>query len=135
MMIQIYYKITDHFKWDDFECSCCGEIFLTRRFFKHIDLLEQIRIEIGWPIGVNSGHRCKKHNIAVGGEDKSQHLIFATDLTPIFTEHDTDDIWLQKKTQLYERGLEVFDGVGLYDWGVHLDLRGFKAKWDNRKVV
>jgi hypothetical protein len=133
-MIQIYKKITDHFDWDNFECACCGELFITQRFYRHVELIEKIRTDVGWPIGVNSGHRCKRHNEAVGGEEKSEHLIFATDLTPIFEEHDTDVTWEAKRKTLYDMGLEKFDGVGLYDWGVHYDLRGFKAKWDRRKV-
>jgi len=131
----INFKITDHFNWTDFECPCCGELLLIRRFFQHIELLEKIRLDLGWPIGVNSGHRCKRHNEAVEGGKKSQHLIFATDLTPVMEEHDNDITWEAKRGTLYQRGFEIFDGVGLYDWGVHLDLRGYKAKWDLRKVV
>ncbi len=60
-----------HFKFEDFNCSCCG--------FNNIDLnfvakLEDMRIEIGLPFVILSGCRCEKHNKEVGGEPDSAHL-------------------------------------------------------------
>lgn len=37
-------------------------------------VLEPVRVQLGKPIKVNSGFRCKVHNTAVGGVANSQHI-------------------------------------------------------------
>ena len=39
------------------------------------EVLDPVRIAYGKPIYVNSGYRCEKHNKAVGGVLRSQHLV------------------------------------------------------------
>lgn len=39
------------------------------------NVLDPLRDEYGKPIYVNSGYRCAKHNAAVGGVPKSQHML------------------------------------------------------------
>ena len=38
------------------------------------NVLDSLREAYGKPIYVNSGYRCEKHNKAVGGVPKSQHM-------------------------------------------------------------
>lgn len=133
-MIKLNFNITDNFKWSDFCCPCCGELFITPRFYKHIELLQAIREELGFPMNINSGHRCKKHNASLpDSAPNSQHLIFATDVSPVFNPSDSDGIFNAKVHSLWQKFDKVFDGVGRYNAFVHGDLRGSRARWDYRK--
>ena len=40
-------------------CSCCGVKRMSPAF---LDMLDQIRAEVGEPFIITSGYRCKKHN-------------------------------------------------------------------------
>lgn len=90
-------------------------------------LLNRIRTAWGRPIIVNSAYRSPEHNRAVGGVENSYHVRgLAADIRP---EHQEDlpalqDLCLE---------LNVDGGVELYDSFVHVDARGFKARWDNCK--
>ena len=48
------------------------------------NVLDPLREKYGKPIRVNSGYRCPKHNLAVGGGNRSQHLLGeAADIAPL----------------------------------------------------
>jgi len=88
---------------------------------------------------VSSGHRCEQHNEAVGGVPDSQHLHFATDVHPSLSSphmqlvSGIDGRRLQIACAvLHGKAEELFDGIGMYDQFLHLDLRGEQARWDYR---
>ena len=63
-------------KWPNFTpkeiaCKCCGEIAVDE---ESMDALQRLRDRWGEPLVINSGHRCFKHNMEVGGAPVSQHL-------------------------------------------------------------
>nr|DAH48539.1 MAG TPA: peptidase [Caudoviricetes sp.] len=90
-------------------------------------LLNRIRTAWGRPIIVNSAYRSPEHNRAVGGVENSYHVQgLAADIRP---EHQEDLPELQDLCL----DLNADGGVGLYDSFVHVDARGFKARWDNCK--
>ena len=48
------------------------------------NVLDPLREKYGKPIHVNSGYRCPKHNLAVGGATQSQHMNGeAADIAPM----------------------------------------------------
>ena len=48
------------------------------------NVLDPLREKYGKPIQVNSGYRCPKHNLAVGGATQSQHMNGeAADIAPM----------------------------------------------------
>ena len=61
-----------YFKVREFRCKCCGVAYVNQSI---IDLCDRIREELGKPIAVTSGYRCSKHNSAVGGAVRSQHVL------------------------------------------------------------
>lgn len=66
-----------HFKEREFGCKCCGQLPPSMRanIVALVDnVLDPAREEFGGPVTVNSGYRCPKHNIAVGGVVNSQHM-------------------------------------------------------------
>ncbi len=92
-----------------------------------LHLLNRIRQAWGRPIIVNSAYRSPEHNRAVGGVVNSYHVLgLAADIRP---EHSED------LADLQDLCLDLNDhgGVGLYNTFVHVDARGVKARWDNRK--
>jgi hypothetical protein len=62
----------EHFKRTEFLCPCCGEGGAARVLVLWLDLL---RRAWGAPVAVNSGWRCRPHNLEVGGSRTSRHLI------------------------------------------------------------
>ena len=65
-------KDTKNFKVSEFTCKCgCGFNNIDQRI---IDMAQKIREEIGEPVKINSGCRCEKHNIKVGGVKGSFHV-------------------------------------------------------------
>ena len=84
-----------------------------------MELLDKLRENIGGPLEVSCMYRCPAHNVAVGGVPNSQHVQgTAADVqTPDFPHCHTP-----KQLMWYCRQLP-FDGIGLYDWGCHVDVR------------
>ncbi len=61
----------------EFVCKCCGQLPPSMRanIVALVDnVLDPAREEFGGPVTVNSGYRCPKHNLKVGGAKASQHM-------------------------------------------------------------
>ena len=122
--------------WDDiryftrveFKCKCGGRYcdgYPAEIDMSMVKIADQIREKIGKPITINSGLRCKTHNANVGGVSNSQHLLGkAADLgcpagcTP---------------TQMASIAEEIMGdtgGIGIYSWGIHIDTRSTKSRWN-----
>ena len=97
-----------------------------------LELLDQLRENVGGALEVSCVYRCPAHNAAVGGVENSQHLEgTAADVqTPDYEWCDTPE-----KLQWYAEQLP-FDGIGIYPWGCHVDVReggvGAGIRWDER---
>lgn len=92
-------------------------------------MFEKIRARLGdHPITVLSAYRTLGHNRKIGGSPKSQHLHgLALDLAP-----PSGWTQIQMYRAIAQSGLVL--GLGVYDWGVHVDLRPTAAlvTWDLR---
>lgn len=51
--------LTEHFSRSELACRCCGRLEFTQAA---IEELEATRVELGWPMKINSGYRCPEHN-------------------------------------------------------------------------
>ena len=60
------------FTESELACPCCGKAEMNHIF---MEMLDQARLDIGVPFGINSGYRCASHNRAVGGAKHSPHLL------------------------------------------------------------
>ncbi len=118
-------QLTEHFNLREFEC--------THPAHKHVQLderllytLEELRMLLGVPLVINSAYRCPLRNKQVGGSENSLHMEGkAVDISL----HTIDQPILTIEDIARELG---FDGVGLYNTFIHLDTRGYYARWDNR---
>lgn len=69
-------RITHHLYAEEVECRCGYKE--CRGYKMSLDTIlafEFTRKEFGKPIKVNSGFRCEKHNVDVGGVDHSRHVL------------------------------------------------------------
>lgn len=85
-----------------------------------LELLDRLRELVGGPLELSCAYRCQEHNDAIPGSvPNSQHVDgTAADVqTPNFPHCNTPEELLWYCEQL------PFDGIGLYDWGVHVDVR------------
>ena len=116
-----------HFKKPEFACKCgkyCNG-YPVEIDMNMVKIADEIRNRIGKPITINSGLRCKTHNANVGGVSNSQHLYGnAADLgcpagcTP------------SQMSSVAEKIMGDTGGIGTYSWGIHIDTRSTKSRWN-----
>lgn len=86
-------------------------------------VLEAIRSIYGKALNINSAYRTDAHNKAVGGEDQSRH-----------TRGMAADVWMEgvspeELAKTARTLMPDWGGIGVYDWGIHIDVRKEKADW------
>ena len=116
-----------YFKKSEFSCKCgkyCDG-YPAEIDMNMVKIADEIRSRIGKPIQINSGIRCKIHNANVGGVSNSQHLLGnAADLgcpsgcTPA------------QMASIAEEIMGDTGGIGTYSWGIHIDTRPTKSRWN-----
>lgn len=114
--------ISDNFSRHEFACSCgCGFEAVDKEL---LDIAEQLREKIG-SFTPNCACRCQKHNRKIGSRDTSFHVKGMAMDIPIDNEEKKQEIyqWLDKWV-LFDRG-----GLGIYSWGLHIDVRRRMARW------
>ena len=117
-------QLSEHFNSSEFACKCgCGGLRngadINPRL---VQVLERMRNKCGKPLILSCGYRCPSHNAEVGGVWNSQHIQG--------TAADVQCPEGMSPFELAEIALDSdADGVGVYDWGVHVDVRGWKARW------
>lgn len=113
-------SLSDHFNSSEFDCKCnfsdCDVTYIDTDL---VDYLEEKRVHFGSPIIITSGFRCTRWNKRVGGKPGSIHMT-----------GKAADIRL-KDRDIAEFGefFEDADGMCVYDSFVHVDKRGYKARW------
>ena len=114
--------VSANFSKKEFECKCGCKKYNMNPVL--INAIQQLRDLIGQPIIINSGCRCMKHNLAVGGVKNSLHVKGkAADIRVKGMDPET----------LAKHANNIVDfrsgGIGVYNTFVHVDVRGRKARW------
>lgn len=118
-------RFNQYFTSEEFECSC-GECELIEIAPELIEVLTDIREHFGAPVTVSSAYRCLEYNRSVGSNDRSQHPKgTAADIWVSGVEHEEVQEYLLAK-------YPDDHGIGRYNTFTHIDVRGRKARWDNR---
>ena len=115
-----------YFSRKEFACKCgkCGG-FPVEPDRNMVRVADAIRERLGVPVGVNSGVRCKNHNAAVGGVSNSQHVYgTAADLGK------PSGVTVAKMAAIAEELMPNTGGIGIYSWGIHIDSRKTKSRWN-----
>ena len=126
-------KENKYFTIDEFKCKC-GKCELPKGMPTDslIDTLVEIREYYNKPIVINSGYRCPSHNKAVGGASKSRHM-----------QGDAVDFIVKDipTKEVFKHVLQTYNdkpfGIALsieFKGFVHLDTRGYKARWSYNKA-
>lgn len=126
-------QIGRYFKEHEMECKCrkCLKTIFDANLIRKLDALRE---DLGRPVTITSGYRCEAHNRAVGGSPNSQHLLGKAADIAVY-EYKLNGKVLPRMTAaelLPYAEKHGFDGIGLYSWGLHVDVRGYKARWDFR---
>lgn len=106
-----------HFTPKELACRCGGRFCRGEYYHSEVflDGLETVRVALGRPMTVTSGRRCERHNRAVGGATRSQHLLaIAADIS--LMNHDAEFM----AVQAVRAG---FRGIGFGAGFLHLDWR------------
>lgn len=115
-------KISKDFLLSEFESPDTKEVKLDPRLVK---LNQAFRDRVGVPYTPNSAYRTPEHNKRVGGSPKSQHLEGKAIDIPLLKGYTIDE--------MADIAEEIcFDGIGKYETFMHLDVRGYRARWDVR---
>jgi len=117
-------RLSEHFVRSEFACRCgCGFDTVDHML---IVVLEVVRNHFRRPVLINCGCRCPDHNRAVGGAQNSQHLVGkAADIV-------VDGISPDQVADYIDRIWPDLGGLGRYRTFTHVDVRGRRARWDNR---
>ena len=124
--------LSPHFAKDECACRCgCGLCNATPRLLM---MAGKVRDLLGEPMIVRSVCRCAEHNAKTpGASPTSKHLagkamdFYCRRLSPLAVYK----AW-------YDGRLPELGGVGIYDWGIHIDTEkapdGHLRRWDKRKA-
>lgn len=112
--------MSEHFSRSELACRCgCNQLIDEN---VPLDLLEFLRKYFDKPIIVHCCMRCEPHNKRVGGVDKSHHTTSsAVDFH--VKGLSIKELHRDMKT-IYAEKVYPNMGLGIYDWGVHVDLKG-----------
>lgn len=118
-----------YFSEEEMKCHCCGGLPENGIDLKLYELLDMIRVAVQRPVYVNCAYRCPEHNAEVGGVPNSQHVDgTAADIS--IDDISITDIKQIAENCLNEMGIE--GGIGTYPSQefLHVDTRGYTARWD-----
>ena len=116
-------EIGQYFKAKELKCKCgCNGLVYDLELIQKLDILREF---LGKPVVVNSGYRCISHNTKVGGSKNSQHMLgTAADIK-------VTGVSPKQLAAIAERIYEKpFGGLGIYSWGIHVDTRTKKERWN-----
>ena len=126
-----------HFTWGEATCSCTRQIenlvlnnriainaiAIEKNIIKTAIALDEIRDQFNnRPLKVNSWYRPALVNHSVGGARNSRHQY--GDAVDIHSDYYTPQKIFTLITPIHPDG-----GLGLYPSFVHIDWRGYKARW------
>ncbi len=115
--------LTKHFRVKEFACKDGSDVVLIARELPVV--CEYIRMRLNKGITVNSGYRTPPYNKKVGGVDNSQHVYgTAADLAK------PAGITPAKMASIAREIMPDWGGVGIYSWGIHVDVRDTKSDWN-----
>lgn len=125
-------QLTQHFALSELDCRCGCTVpaRVLARLRRLAQALEVIRAEVGAPVMVISGYRCRARNKAVGGAAASRHI--EGDAVDIQVDGRTGEELRDLIEELISQGRVPDGGLGTYAdrrLTVHYDLRPMRARW------
>jgi len=113
-------QLSKNFNESEFVCKCgCGTVHVNPNL---ISKLQKLRDMVGKPITIVSGYRCAAHNASVGGVPRSQHKLGNAADISISGMSPAEVAKLAEKVG--------FNGIGRYSTFTHVDVRGYRSRWN-----
>lgn len=95
-----------------------------QRIIRLANYLESVRTKLGdKPIIITSWYRSPEHNARVGGAKNSRHI--SGDAVDFYCNH----ISIKAIYKALDEWHGNQGGLGLYNSHIHLDIRGYHARW------
>lgn len=114
--------LSKNFKVREFKCTDGTDtIFVAPKL---VEILQAIRDMAKKPVNINSGYRTEVQNKKVGGAEFSQHK-YGTAADINVSGMAPKELYKIAETVLGDTG-----GIGLYPWGIHVDVRETKSRWN-----
>jgi hypothetical protein len=116
-------KLSAHFQVKEFACQDGSDtVFIARELPM---ICEYIRMRTGKAFTPNSAYRTPAYNKKVGGVDDSLHTHGAAADIPKLSGYTPS-----KMAEIAREIMPDWGGVGIYDWGIHVDVRESKSDWN-----
>lgn len=131
-------KISKHFARHEFKCRC-GKCRFEAVDIELIRVLEKLREYFRNKSGqdrrvrILSGWRCPERNRQVGGAKHSKHMNGIAADFQVYDAKTDEKVNPQEIHDYLDHMYPDKYGLGVYDVFNHLDMRRYKARWDNRK--
>lgn len=117
--------LSAHFGRHEFACQCgCGFDTVDAEL---VSVLERMRLELrASEVVVTSGCRCVRHNLSVGGAEKSLHRSGKA------ADVKVGGVGPDAVADYFEAVYPDKYGIGRYHGRTHIDVRPDPARWDKR---
>ncbi|TLD81298.1 D-Ala-D-Ala carboxypeptidase family metallohydrolase [Helicobacter trogontum] len=129
-------KENPYFQEKEFRCKCCGKLPQGMPPDELVDVLVEIREHFGKPLIIKSPYRCPENNKRNNGASKSRHLVGdAVDF--IIKGVPTKQVFEHVLKTYNDKPFGIAIGINPHDefrGFVHLDTRGYKARWSYNKA-
>lgn len=116
-------KLSAHFLVKEFACKDGSDTVFVARELPIV--CEYIRMRTGKAFTPNSAYRTPEYNKSVGGVADSQHVYGCAVDIPKLSGYTP-----AKMASIAREIMPEWGGVGVYDWGIHVDVREAKSDWN-----
>lgn len=115
-------KLAPNFKVSEFKCKDGSDtVFIAPKL---VEVLQKIHDYYGTPVNILSGYRTDTYNKKIGGAAYSQHKYgTAADIA-------VAGVSPQKAYETAQKIIGDTGGLGIYSWGIHVDVREVMARWN-----
>lgn len=114
-------KLSENFRVREFACKGFDAVFVSEGL---VQILQQIRSHFGQKVIIHSGYRPESYNKTVeGASSNSQHTY------GVAADFHVENVAHKTVAEYAENFLKDTGGIGVYPWGVHVDVRKKKSRW------
>lgn len=131
-------NISEHFKLYEFESPDTNEVKIDPELVQKLEILRKLVSDYlgkDTPLIINSGYRTWEHHkyiyeVELGYGDKWEEHISTKSKHLYGIASDIKKVPRLSINQLANLAEDAgFDGIGKYSWGIHVDTRGYRARW------
>ena len=120
-------QVSPHFRVREFACKDGSDVVLIHPI---LPVWAEAAREINGAFPPNSAYRTVSYNASIpDASPKSKHCM------GIAMDIPAKKATAQELYELFKGIMGESGGLGIYDWGIHVDYRPIKSRWDYRKAA